>query len=352
MILGPVDSTQQQGLELITPNRSRRIVGAADRTVRFFDVKTAREVAVFRVPDAVRYLQMGGAGDQLVITLWNETLLVWDIRDPSERKKDIVREWSERVPAGAYVQKLLDGEMPTAQLYGAIANDPSLTALRRLVAVRVLNERLADLGREADEAFKKLATGQTDKAALEAAAANLPARVRKMVRERARSAEADEILVQATAQKDWPVGMQQRVEWAVEARTELLGRTHVSTLQAREVLSRALPEGERARCRAELIFREGTDLTSALRLIETAIAAEDDKRPTDVVHLAMIHFWLAAPLVGTDDDAAVASRQEHVTKARAALVQARAMMTDPKYKAWATDDFAKALLAEAEALIK
>lgn len=162
------------GLAITTPDGTRRIVGGSDKTVRFFEAKPAqptaeapaaispaapaaasalaaapeaapRELAVFRMPDAVTNLQMTGDGTRLIISLGDGSARVWDIRDPEERRKDLQTEWAERVPAGAYLDTLWASDTPDDRLRDAIINDASLTPLRRLVAVEMLEAKMTEL---------------------------------------------------------------------------------------------------------------------------------------------------------------------------------------------------------------
>ncbi|MFO0857056.1 MAG: hypothetical protein U0640_06835 [Phycisphaerales bacterium] len=162
------------GLALTTLDGTRRIVGGADKTVRFYETKNGkptlpptsespegvyREVAVFRLDDAVTNLQMTGDGTRLIISLADGSARVWDIRDPAERRKDLEREWAERVPAGEYLDGLWNTPietLPTESIREKIIADASLTPLRRLVAVEMLEERLEDTRVAAEEAFAKI----------------------------------------------------------------------------------------------------------------------------------------------------------------------------------------------------
>ncbi len=176
-----------------------------------------RELAVFTLDEAITNLHMTGDGTRLIIELADGSARVWDIRPAAERRADLQREWAERVPAGEYLDGLWDAtkpveampgqaeaaaairewptpanaaptppttpKIPTDQLRDAIINDPSLTPLRRLVAVQLLAERMEELDQAVREAFEKLTDGQTDKAAVQAAAqaTDLPMRVKAKV---------------------------------------------------------------------------------------------------------------------------------------------------------------------------
>ena len=202
------------GLAITTPDGRRRIVGGADKTVRFYEAKEGkptlpatteqpegvyREVAVFRMPEAVTNLQMTGDGTRLIIHLDGGSARVWDIRDPEERRKDLQAEWAERVPAGAYLDTLWASDTPDEKLRDAVIKDASLTPLRRLVAAEMLEERQEDDLLAAEEAFEKMkqaavpasstagATLAADPASITsavrdaAAAADLPPRVEARV---------------------------------------------------------------------------------------------------------------------------------------------------------------------------
>jgi serine/threonine protein kinase/WD40 repeat protein len=186
------------GLTITTPDGTRRIAGGADKTVRFYETKDGkptlpataespdgvyREVAVFRMDDAVTNLQMTGDGTRLIIHLADGSARVWDIRDPEERRKDLQAEWAERVPAGQYLNTLWASDTPEEKLRDAVIADQSLTPLRRLVAAEMLEERLEDDRIAAEQAYAAVIKDQTDKQAVLDAAAKLelPKRVKARV---------------------------------------------------------------------------------------------------------------------------------------------------------------------------
>jgi len=375
------------GLEITTPEGLRRIVAGEDRTIRFLETKSNREAAVFRMPETITNLQIAGDGSRLVISLADGTAQVWDIRDPEDRKQDLVREWAERGPAGAYVDELIAGPILTAVLPDAIVMDASLTALRRLVAVQVLDERLEDLNLAAERAFAKLAAGQTDKGTLQAAAeaAELPPRVKAIVLERAaaweysppeptaeekladaekkrRLAEADAAVFEAQADGPYPDGMAERLKRAVADRRELLGKRHVLTVTAEGQLAQCLGDVAGAwQAEAEVAFREDRYQFALHCGYEAKEKHGPAPSPRTEAIVAMTHWQLG---LGTDAALAAAeeddlrsmkrtfSREEHRQGAREALARARAIMADPaNAETWAKNEDAKALLAEAEALI-
>ncbi len=197
----PPVPTRDNGLTLTTPVGTRIIKGSADGTVRFFEAKdgkptlpataespegTLREVAVFRMTASVTNLQMTGDGTRLIISLADGSARVWDIREPEERRKDLQAEWAERVPAGEYLDTLWNApptQHPTESLREAIITDKSLTPLRRLVAVELLEERTQDTKAEAERALFGIFKDQTDPATVQAKAqaAELPPRVKTLV---------------------------------------------------------------------------------------------------------------------------------------------------------------------------
>jgi serine/threonine protein kinase len=300
------------GLAITAPDGTRRIVGGVDQTVRFYEAKDGkptlpattespdgvyREVAVFRMPDAVTNLQMTGDGTRLVIHLADGSARVWDIRDPEERRKDLQAEWAERVPAGHYLDTLwnatnADGTLAIAdeELRDAVVNDAGLTPLRRLVAAEMLEERLEDDRLAAAEAFSAIVKDQTDKAAVQAAAAaaDLPARVKARVVKKAEGwaysapkrsdAErlAEESRLRRLAEADRVTGLWstdgqygapelpslEEFRSAFATREDLLGATHPKTLEAMEMVATLESErGEGVERFAELIAR--TSSTSA-----------------------------------------------------------------------------------------
>jgi hypothetical protein len=142
------------------------------------------------VPNDIIGLAFGSNGDRLVVVMHEAgqgvSGQVWDIRDPEERRKDLQREWAERVPAGEYLDTLWNAPLatrPSESLRDAIVNDASLTPLRRLVAVELLEERQEDNRLAAERAFDEITKDQTDKAAVlaTAQAADLPPRLKELV---------------------------------------------------------------------------------------------------------------------------------------------------------------------------
>ncbi len=174
-------------MEITTPDHSRRIIGSSDGTLRFFEATLpGRHLASFRVGGPVSGLEMTPDGTRLIIFVEGEPSVVWDIRDPEERRKDLQREWAERVPAGTYLDTLWarsTDELPTDKIRDAIVNDATLSVLRRLVAVEMLDEKRAEFDDAVREAFEAITKDQTDPGAVQAAAkaADLPARVKEAV---------------------------------------------------------------------------------------------------------------------------------------------------------------------------
>jgi WD40 repeat protein/serine/threonine protein kinase len=195
------------GLTITTPDGARRIVGGSDKTVRFYEAQPAqtpaastaspnapaaapaseappRELAVFRIPEAVTNLQMTADGTRLIISLAGGSARIWDIREPEERRKDMQAKWAERVPAGQYLDSQWSTQVPTPKLRESIIADATLTPLRRLVAVEMLDERITETNSTADNALYDLtkdATPTTDPTTIQAAAAatDLPPRVKE-----------------------------------------------------------------------------------------------------------------------------------------------------------------------------
>ncbi len=332
------------GLAITTPDGSRRIVGGADKTVRFFEAKEGkptlpataeqpqgvyREVAVFRMNDAVTNLQMTGDGTRLIIHLQDGSARVWDIRDPQERRKDLQAEWAERVPVGAYLDTLCASETPDDMLCDAAINDASLTPLRRLVAAEMLEERLEDDRLAAEQAFEKMkqaaapagaATGSTpaaDPASITsavraaAAAAELPKRVKARVISLAArweytnpEATAEQKLAEENKQRrlteatltverfqSWDTpgypGDLADLEGAVATRDELLGKRHAESAKARWMLG-------------IYTFARGADLDTERRgvaLMQHALTHYRDAAPlSDItlgmqISLAQAQFW-------------------------------------------------------------
>lgn len=132
---------------------NRLFVAHEDSTIRFYETKDWRELAVIRVPQVVTDLKMTADGTRLVLMHADGSARIWDIRDPAERLKDREREWAEQPEADKYVDALLAGPRATADLDAFLRADESLTPLRRMVAWRTLRDRLADLERESSDRY-------------------------------------------------------------------------------------------------------------------------------------------------------------------------------------------------------
>jgi hypothetical protein len=143
------------GRSVTTPDGLRRIE-ADGRVIRFIDAKADRELAVLRTAAHVTHLTMTGDGTRLILHHADLPSRVWDIRDPEERRAEMVRAWAERAPAGTYLDSLFASPTPTAELESAVINDASLTPLRRLVAAEMLQERLRDIDHVASTTFESI----------------------------------------------------------------------------------------------------------------------------------------------------------------------------------------------------
>jgi len=143
------------GRSVTTPDGLRRIE-ADGRVIRFIDAKADRELALLRTSAHVTHLTLTGDGTRLILHHADLPARVWDIRDPEERRAEMVRAWTERAPASAYIDTLLAGPTPTDALMDAVINDAALTPLRRLVAADVLLEHLRDIDRVALTTFESI----------------------------------------------------------------------------------------------------------------------------------------------------------------------------------------------------
>ncbi len=187
-------SISSSSTSILTPDGARRITGHEDGSVRFTENTSGRELAVFRMPSRIEALHISTDGLILAISLGDDSARVWDIRDPEERRKDMQTKWAERTPATAYLDTLWndvitapDGtitpRITADKLRDTIIADNSLSPLRRLVAVELLEERQADLQVVAENAMAALTKDQTNPAAVQAAARaiDLPPRVKEEV---------------------------------------------------------------------------------------------------------------------------------------------------------------------------
>jgi len=270
---------------------------------------------------------MTGDGTRLIISLADGSARVWDIREPAERRKDLQREWAERVPAGAYLDTLWNAPLtarPTASLREAIINDASLTPLRRLVAVELLVERTQDAKLEAAGAFGEITKDQIDAGAVQAKAqaAELSPRVKEVL-----VAEAQVWRPSATSlnQQAWPV----------------VASPASSPAAVTSALLQATKAAELAPANADIIntlgvaqYRAGKyeDALATLARSTALYAKAGTAQPADVAFIAMAHAKLG-----------------HTDQAKASLASLRTLMAMPEQKDNAES---QGFLREAEALIE
>ena len=415
-ILGDLATQHASQLTIDLLEGSRRIIAETDGRLRVVAIgdEAQREVAVFRMPEAVTNLQMTGDGTRLVIHLADGSARVWDIRDPEERRKDLQAEWAERVPAGAYLDTLWAGDTADDKLQEAVINDASLTPLRRLVAAEMLEERLEDDRIAADRALEQMkqaavpdgTTPAADPASITnavraaAAAAELPKRVKARVVALAAGWEykrpeptAEQKLAEQNRQRRLAEAMNavlehegldlaiptkdqvRRTQEALATFEEILGPRSLEACRARvQVMSgrEGVTQEALLRARAELGLRNGDLFATFQNLWLIASSSGSGKsltHPTDYAIQAMARWRAVHPNnedriervnrwdVNPDGftSGRVLTADEHRQLAREALAKARALMApapDGTPSPWANDQDAKALLAEAAALIE
>jgi serine/threonine protein kinase/WD40 repeat protein len=128
-----------------------RLVSAGndgDRTVRFWDVASCRELAAMKTDAAVTGLEFTPADTRLIMSLANGSTEIWDSRDHASRQAErdarwnerkAIRLWAEKYVADHYVA-LKKGHDPMK----AVAADLSLNPSQRFVAAEVMQDRLDD----------------------------------------------------------------------------------------------------------------------------------------------------------------------------------------------------------------
>lgn len=156
----------QSGLHINTPDGSRFISGGSDGSVRFSapDIDgsgVSRELAVFRMSGPVTNLHITGDGTRLIIELADSSARVWDIRNPSERRKEVQAAWAERIAAGKYLDQLWATDKPDDALRDAVVNDTGLSPLSLLVTADMLDERIEDDLHAARQAMVSITRSQT-----------------------------------------------------------------------------------------------------------------------------------------------------------------------------------------------
>ncbi len=91
-------------------------------------------------------------GTRLIVQFADGSAQIWDPRPLAERRKMWARRAAERTPAREYVAKLLANIATTqpADLKKLIRDDPSITPLRKLVALEVLDLEIRKRQHEAE----------------------------------------------------------------------------------------------------------------------------------------------------------------------------------------------------------
>jgi serine/threonine protein kinase/WD40 repeat protein len=335
---------------IVTPHQSRVITGASDKTVRFWETSDWRETAVFELPASPTDLRMTGDGTRLIISLSDGSSQVWDIRDPKEQLLDFHREWAERTPAVVYVDALLAGPAPSDKLREAIIKDTSLTALRRLVTVEVLQERLADLNRDANRRLEQLKRDHISPVRVLAAAESepdtqgMPRRMHERLVSMARqwNPHFSEVSALAWDTVKAPDAPRERVEVIVDYLPGV-----IESIGSGETAIADAANCQRTLALAEL--RAGKFESASSRIVMRVI----EHKPTrDGMAVDPIDVSIYAMAAWTHASSKPEQRELLQSNARNLLSQARGLISDPaNASTWAKDPDALALFAEAESLI-
>ncbi|HLO41679.1 MAG TPA: serine/threonine-protein kinase [Phycisphaerales bacterium] len=157
---GRLARTPEPVRRVTTPDGQRTITAGFDRTIRFEEPGTERVVTAIRVEQQIKSIGMAGEGLALTITLEDDSVLVWDIREPEARRAVFDRMAQELEPAQELVDRLLAGDVSGEGLRRAILEDESLSPARRVVGLGVLENRLGEMRREVDRVLAGLTGDQ------------------------------------------------------------------------------------------------------------------------------------------------------------------------------------------------
>ncbi|MCY2962867.1 MAG: hypothetical protein NT069_04305, partial [Planctomycetota bacterium] len=131
----------------IIPDRSRPITAGEDRTVRFYDLVTGREAAVIRIQQGVKNLISSPDGSRFVLRLSDGSAEIWDIRSRKERQTNWALRGAEQKPAREYLASLSTGSTQMGDLKQAVRDEPTLTPLRKLVILEMLDSHASSAER-------------------------------------------------------------------------------------------------------------------------------------------------------------------------------------------------------------
>lgn len=205
-----------------------------------------RQVASISMHEPIVDAVFTADGTRIFVTFRSGRGMVLDARSAEARNDDFLAREAERVPAAAYVERLLAGPLPTNKLDVVLGTDESLTPLRRLVAIEVLQERWERINCEVASAMKAITEDQSDPASVVAAASDLDltSRVKELViaqaakwkppapsaeRKLVEAADLAMKVVEATGEGS---SEESGYELAVRLLRSALGPNHPSTLEA------------------------------------------------------------------------------------------------------------------------
>jgi tetratricopeptide (TPR) repeat protein len=266
----------------LAPDGSRRVSAHHDRSVRFVDTATQRELAVLRLNETPTDLKFTPDGTRLIVMLGEEKALVWDTRPPEARQADRDARRAERGPAETLVDALLAGPKPSAELAPAIRADQALPALHRLAALEVLRERMAPIHAEARKVFNELTREHITFARVRAAVeplTGLPPRVAEALRGKAADWKPDLMQLNNTA---WQAVLKPGASGA-----RLAGAREF----AEEAVRRAPEDGEMLALLGAAQYRAGM-FEDALQTLGRSNKLSTGVRSSETAFIAMSHLRL------------------------------------------------------------
>ena len=146
----------KEATAVFTPDGRRLITASGDRTLRFWDTKTWRQIVALPQNQAVTRLRLSSEGTRLVLDFPDDSINVIDTRGPEGQHNDLAARADATLAAKRYVDQLVAGDTPTDQLTATLQSDTSLSALTKLAALERLSDMLSEKKEQTEDTYKTL----------------------------------------------------------------------------------------------------------------------------------------------------------------------------------------------------
>jgi WD40 repeat protein len=265
-----------------SPDGKRQVSVLPDGRLRIIDADSGREAAALRPEMPAAGVMFTSDGTRLVVTVKDAPALIWDARDPSARRADWDARADERRPAEDYIKELLRGPREIDELETAIRADKEIPPIRRLVALEVLREKVAQFRVEAKALFRTIAEDHIAPERIRAAVramTDLPPRVSESLLALAKDLEGDSGQLNQLAWKhvSEPGASPDRLELALDT--------------ARQALALAPTNPDVAKTLGAALYRHG-DYADAIKTLEFGPKRIGEPRPVELACLAMSYHQL------------------------------------------------------------